>query len=208
MNLEKFFNHSEISKIADFFEIIINKDEMKDIFSNFIEIMKEKFTEKEEFEIYKDTKATQESVLNMKYGLELAKNNIAYQRAETERNFKTLKTATLEIEVLKMRMKTKAEIENLLILQNSLEDYTPLTKFNELLESIPDFVRTAKFNEIIKKIVHIESYLKDTAKTESIMRKLNELREQLAQRVNRTITKDDFEKSKREIEAQIKKLKE
>ena len=197
-----------MSKIAAFLEILIYKDENNDIFDNLINLMNERYADKEHYENFTDTAVHQESFLNMKIELDQAKNNIAHLRADNERSFKTLKTCTLEVEVLKMRMSNKADMENVLNVQNQLEEYTPLVQFEDLMQSIPDFVRTNRFNKIIEKIVLIEGHLKDTAKTESIMKKLTELRNQLANRVNQTVTKEDFDKGRKEVQKQILKLEE
>ncbi|CAI2359572.1 unnamed protein product [Moneuplotes crassus] len=203
--LDQKFSQAQIQKISDFFNTLFNRNESKDLLSNLTDILDERYTSIEEFDLIKDSKASQEDLIRVKQMQSMLRNDIALLRSDSDRDFKTLKTTSLEVEVIKMRMHNKAEVEAVLNLQNSLDTYTPLYKYEDLMASIPDFVRNARFNDIISKIMSIEENLKETAKTESIMKRISDLREQIAYRINQALTKEAFEKHQKELKNEMDK---
>jgi len=166
-------------------------------------MLKDHFTDKEEFEYTIDSKANLENLLNLKYSLDIQINELAKVKIDYEETRKQLKTVTLELEVYKVRLENKADHEKMLFLQASLNEYTPLCDFNNLMDSIPGYAKNERVKVIIEKIDQLEAYVQDMAKQETIMNKLDEMRSKLAQRLNLSLTKDEFVRNSKKINDKI-----
>lgn len=131
----------QTAKIIDFLNQVLSYNEDEIMIENLCQMLKSTFAEKEELENVKDSKASQEALLGIKYASDMCLNDLARTKTALEESRKELKITSLELETQKIRLQNKADIERVLYLQNLIEEYTPLDEFNMLMNSIPEYAK-------------------------------------------------------------------
>ena len=96
-------------------------------------------------------------------------------------------------------VKNKADVERVINIETSLEDYTLKAEFDELLNSIPEYAKMEKLMTVSTRIDELEDNLKFVAKQDIVLKRINDLRNSFVRQLNMKIDFDKFEKCKNEI---------
>ena len=82
--LSEHLDINQIQLLADFVRAIARRNPEETLMDNLIDIMKENFADKDDLEIVKDTKASQEIVVTLKYNVDYWANDISILKNEVD----------------------------------------------------------------------------------------------------------------------------